>query len=88
MIVTFEIEETQKTEQILIIDDQFFEESETFFLMLDPINNLDEGAFPVVVFDDIINITIIDEDGMYVLIIQGNIHGIPELWDAFFISSI
>lgn len=62
--VTFEIDETEKTEQILIFDDQFLEELETFSLSLEAINNLDEGAFPVVVIDELINITIIDDDGM------------------------
>lgn len=64
MEVTFEIDEIEKTEQILIFDDQFLEELETFSLSLEPINNLDEGAFPVVVIDELINITIIDDDGM------------------------
>ena len=65
MVVTFETEETETTQQILIFDDRFLEDSETFSLVLEPINNLDEGAFPVVVIDDTINITIIDNDGMY-----------------------
>ena len=64
VVVTFEIDETEKTEQILIFDDQFLEELETFSLSLEAINNLDEGAFPVVVIDGLINITIIDDDGM------------------------
>ena len=65
VVVTFETEETEKTQQILIFDDRFLEEPETFFLVLEPINNLDEGAFPVVVIDDTINIIIIDNDGRY-----------------------
>ena len=50
-------------EQILILDDFFLEDDESFSVSIEPINNLDEGFFPVVTTDDSVIITIFDNDG-------------------------
>ena len=61
MVITFLTEETQKTQQILILDDLPLEDDEIFFISIEAIN--EEGDLPVVTVDDTAEIEIEDTDG-------------------------
>ena len=61
IILTFSIEETIKTEQIIILDDSVFEDLEFFVVSVEAIN--EEGDFPVVTVDSNVAIAIEDTDG-------------------------
>jgi hypothetical protein len=60
IILTFSIEETIKTEQIIILDDSVFEDLEFFVVSVEAIN--EEGDFPVVTVDSNVAIAIEDTD--------------------------
>ena len=61
MVITFLTEETQKTQQILILDDLPLEDDEIFFVNIEAIN--EEGDLPVVTVDNTAEIEIEDTDG-------------------------
>ena len=61
MVITFLTEETQKTQQILILDDLPLEDDEIFFVSIEAIN--EEGDLPVITVDDTAEIEIEDTDG-------------------------
>ena len=63
MIITFVIEETEKTEQIVILDDPVLEDVEFFTISIEAINDLEAGAFPVVAIDNSVVISMEDNDG-------------------------
>ena len=65
MIVTFDIDELEKTEQIIILEDPLLENPETFLINVEPINDLEAGFFPVITVDNTATITIVDNDGKY-----------------------
>ena len=63
MIITFAIEETEKTEQIVILDDAVLEDIKFFTISIEAINDLEAGDFPVVAIDTSVVISMEDDDG-------------------------